>query len=143
MKGSASAPPAPPPSERGSDDLIAGAFSGTVARMLTAPLDVLKIRSQLHFHGKPPSMLASLRSIVKEEGLLALWKGNLSATYLWVTYGMAQFFLYGVFKAWGEAAALSLDAAAADKQSSSRLLRPITLFMAGAAAGIVRTPSHT
>jgi Mitochondrial carrier protein len=69
------------------DDILAGAFSGTVSRMITAPLDVLKIRAQLHFNGKTPSMMSSLRSIVKEEGVFALWNGNLSATYLWITYG--------------------------------------------------------
>lgn len=120
-----------------SDELIAGAFSGTVSRLVTAPLDVLKIRSQLHFQGKPPGLFASFSSIVREEGFFALWKGNISAIILWVTYGMSQFYLYRVFKTWGEESHKNVG----DKHSRNAFLRTSTLFLAGAAAAMVGNPS--
>ena len=36
------------------DDMIAGAVAGAMARMITAPLDVLKIRFQLQFASWKP-----------------------------------------------------------------------------------------
>lgn len=122
--------PSPP-----SDELIAGAFSGTVSRLVTAPLDVLKIRSQLHFQGKPPSLFASMSKIVQEEGFFALWKGNISAIILWVTYGMSQFYMYRIFKSWGEDAQQTVDHE--KHPSRSAFLKTGTLFLAGAAAAMV------
>ena len=82
-----------------SDDLIAGAISGVAARMISAPFDVLKIRSQLKVDSKMTnsalSVIQSFNEIIKTEGFLALWKGNLSATYLWITYALVQFTTYG------------------------------------------------
>jgi solute carrier family 25 thiamine pyrophosphate transporter 19 len=121
-----------------SDDVLAGAFSGTVARMLTAPLDVLKIRSQLHFQGTSPTVLSSLGNIIKEEGVFALWKGNLSATLLWITYGMSQFYLYGIFKSWGEARSKNIDSET-PYPSNSSFKKTLTLFLAGATAGMGAT----
>ncbi len=81
-----------------SDDALAGAFSGFISRLTTAPFDVVKIRQQLATHGNP-SVLAPItpifRQIIREEGVLALWKGNISATYLWVGYSAIQFGMYG------------------------------------------------
>ncbi|RUS12706.1 mitochondrial carrier domain-containing protein [Endogone sp. FLAS-F59071] len=39
-------------------------------------------------------MLQGMRLIVREEGITGLWKGNLSAEYLYLTYGAAQFYAY-------------------------------------------------
>lgn len=119
-------------------DIIAGAMAGTVARMLTAPLDVLKIRAQLHFGEAAPSAITTVRSIIKEEGVFALWKGNVAATYLWISYGMAQFFLYGTFKAWGEKSLHTLNKSQ-DSSKKTAVLKNLTLFLAGAAAGMVST----
>lgn len=84
------------------DDAIAGSLSGFMARCLTAPFDVLKIRLQLQFNSKIlhnkskyVSMIQGFSTIIKEEGILSLWKGNLSASYLWVSYSMVQFVSYG------------------------------------------------
>jgi solute carrier family 25 thiamine pyrophosphate transporter 19 len=80
-----------------SDDVFAGAFAGVVARTVSAPFDVLKIRSQLQSGpgAEPLGVLGSFRRIINNEGFFALWKGNLSATYLWVSYAMVQFSVYG------------------------------------------------
>lgn len=82
------------------DNVLAGAFAGIVARMLTAPFDVLKIRFQLSTLGfaRSTSLLSAVQSIVKEEGITALWKGNVPALFLWVSYSMVQFATYGWLK---------------------------------------------
>ncbi len=91
------------------DEIIAGSFAGAVARLFTAPFDVIKIRKQLEFNpillksGQRPKVFQGLAEIIKQEGVLSLWKGNLSATYLWVTYGMFQFTSYSALKQAGEA----------------------------------------
>eukprot|EP01036_Dinobryon_divergens_P031471 gene31471-40871_t len=86
---------------------MAGAFAGAVARLISAPFDVLKIRFQMqyipveglsHTNAKYSSIFQALRLIVKEEGWFALWKGNLSATYLWISYAIVQFSVYGFLK---------------------------------------------
>ena len=58
----------PPTTTR--DEMLAGAFAGAVARLLTAPFDVLKIRFQLQSstEKKYLNVWQSLRSIAKEEG---------------------------------------------------------------------------
>ena len=85
---------------------MAGAGAGAGARLLTAPLDLLKIRRQLSSvpgahasssatNGGVGDMLTSLTHIVRTEGgVRSLFRGNLPATYLWVTYAAVQFSLY-------------------------------------------------
>ncbi|KAJ3186433.1 mitochondrial thiamine pyrophosphate transporter [Irineochytrium annulatum] len=89
---------------------LAGATAGVVSRFVIAPLDVVKIRFQMQttsrklFQGQgvamsepPPKytgIMQAARLIVKEEGLRGLWKGNLSAEYLYLAYGAVQFFIY-------------------------------------------------
>ena len=60
-----------------SDDVIAGAITGVVARIITAPFDVLKIRFQLQkietgVNGidgtKYRSMIQAFSTIIREEG---------------------------------------------------------------------------
>lgn len=85
---------------------LAGAFSGFVTRLVTGPLDTLKIRNQLHWqHGKDPnpSLLTLVRGIVAEEGVLALWKGTVPGMCLWMSYSFVQF---GVFDALQSSTAL-------------------------------------
>ncbi len=43
-------------------------------------------------------MTQSIRSIVQEEGILGLWKGNIPGLCLWGTYSLFQFASYGVYK---------------------------------------------
>ncbi|KAG0130956.1 mitochondrial carrier domain-containing protein [Tuber indicum] len=95
--------------------MIAGAFSGLVSRFVIAPLDVIKIRLQLQpiptftptIQTTTPSALASapppplyrgilptLLRILREETITGLWKGNIPAELLYITYGAAQFLTY-------------------------------------------------
>lgn len=91
--------------------VIAGGIAGLVSRFCIAPLDVVKIRLQLQIHSlsDPPSSrhhvvstgspiykgtLSTMSSIIRQEGLTALWKGNISAELLYVCYGAVQFTVY-------------------------------------------------
>jgi len=100
-------------------DLVAGAAAGLGARGITAPLDLLKIRRQLQPSSSATStastatgnrsvaaatsfvngewnIFTQLQSIAKKEGGVgALFRGNIAASYLWMGYSVAQFWLYG------------------------------------------------
>lgn len=128
-----------------SDDVIAGGMAGLVARMLTAPFDVLKIRYQLNTNNiaASESLWKAMRMIVHDEGITALWKGNVPALCLWVSYAMAQFALYDILKAAvhaDETASTSRkpEVAQHSHQSSSGR-RAIYLFIAGAIASSTAT----
>ena len=97
-------------------NIAAGAAAGAGSRFLTAPLDLLKIRRQLHtsssytgFTGtlkisSPKSVAESIKNmnvfsnmsqIMKNEGgVKGLFRGNVAATYLWIGYAAVQFSLY-------------------------------------------------
>lgn len=83
-----------------SEDAIAGSISGFISRTLTSPLDVIKIRFQLqcNLNKKYYSVIQSIQSIINEEGVMALWKGNIPGIYLWVSYSLFQFSSYGFLK---------------------------------------------
>ncbi|EPS38541.1 hypothetical protein H072_7701 [Dactylellina haptotyla CBS 200.50] len=101
--------------------IIAGAVAGVISRFCIAPLDVVKIRLQLQpqllastvgYHGGSGTVAlagggagaamgtvyrgiyGTMRTIVREEGVTALWKGNIPAELLYLTYGAAQFYAY-------------------------------------------------
>lgn len=140
--------------EKSSDDAIAGAFAGLVSRLITAPLDVLKIRFQLQFgvDKKYTSTLQAFKRVVQEEGIMSLWKGNLAATYLWITYGVIQFGCYGIFKSFTESIPnpfTALDTSMNDNLfnkledkrlgSKGHVWKAFMLFLAGAGAGMAAT----
>jgi len=80
-----------------------------------APLDVIKIRLQLQIHSlsDPFSVrnvqgpvykgtLGTLKQILREEGVTGLWKGNIPAELMYLTYGSAQFSAYTYISHWLE-----------------------------------------
>lgn len=75
-------------------DFLCGALAGMSARMMVAPLDVVKIRFQVqsvHSYGHQyRSVLSSLLSIARTEGPLALWKGNVPALLMVTPYAAIQ-----------------------------------------------------
>ncbi|RIA98428.1 mitochondrial carrier domain-containing protein [Glomus cerebriforme] len=89
---------------------ICGAVAGMVSRFVASPLDVVKIRLQLqpgrpisplslrhqsiHVAKKYNGMFHAIKLIVREEGIRGLWNGNLSAEYLYLSYGAVQFLTY-------------------------------------------------
>ncbi|GAO52780.1 mitochondrial carrier [Saitoella complicata NRRL Y-17804] len=83
---------------------VAGGVAGLTSRFVIAPLDVVKIRLQLQTHAATgvaseagPSyrgITHALRTILREEGISGLWKGNIPAEMLYLTYGAVQFLTY-------------------------------------------------
>ena len=82
----------------------AGFMSGLVARVIVAPLDVLKVRMQVEtathqgvgIRGRrgrvrPSAMLRMAQKISRREGARALWKGTLPGVLLWAPYTSIQF----------------------------------------------------
>jgi solute carrier family 25 thiamine pyrophosphate transporter 19 len=89
-------------------DILAGGISGGLTRMLIAPLDVIKIRFQvqtrpnLSGNGATTSyyysgLWDSIKTILKQEGFVAFWNGNLLAELLYIGYVGAQFGSYAFF----------------------------------------------
>lgn len=73
---------------------VAGAAAGAGARLVVAPLDLLRIRMQLQSDGCS-NMFELVKEIRHTEGgFQSLFRGNLSATYLWVAYSAVQFGVY-------------------------------------------------
>jgi len=86
--------------------VTAGAIAGLVSRFVVAPLDVVKIRLQLQPYSLSDPLaplryapahrgtVATLRHILKHEGITGLWKGNVPAEIMYIFYGAAQFTAY-------------------------------------------------
>jgi len=90
-------------------NLLAGGFSGGLARLFVAPLDVVKIRFQVqidpkvlnakyrpNYHYK--SIYNAFSTIFKQEGLIGLWHGNLLAEIMWISFAAIQFTSFSFYK---------------------------------------------
>ncbi|KAI0555180.1 mitochondrial dicarboxylate carrier protein [Xylaria curta] len=123
--------------------VTAGATAGLISRFVIAPLDVVKIRLQLQSHslsdplshqnlrGSPvyKGTIRTLRHIVKHEGITGLWKGNVPAELMYVSYSAIQFTAYRsmtmlLHRLFGE---------------QNRLPQAAESFISGAAAGATAT----
>lgn len=121
---------------------ISWAHALTRRRFVVAPLDVVKIRLQLQTHslsdplsqrdlkGSPiyKGTLPTIKHILREEGLTGLWKGNIPAELMYITYGAIQFTTY-------RSVASALQTGFGDQ----RLPAAAESFIAGASAGAVAT----
>ncbi|CAK9438252.1 uncharacterized protein LODBEIA_P24950 [Lodderomyces beijingensis] len=123
--------------KRGSDvsayeALLAGSISGGVARAITAPLDVVKIRLQLQSktfkHRK--TIATVVKDLLREEGVIALWKGNVPAEILYIVYGGVQFTSYSI---------LSKNISRVEDSYGVRLSSASHSLMAGIGAGVAST----
>lgn len=93
-------------------DLLAGGFAGGVARMFVAPLDVIKIRFQVmgdsvtipsgenmpKVSKEYRSLGHAAREITAQEGVRALWKGNIPALVMIIPYVGIQFSCYQYYQ---------------------------------------------
>ncbi|KAJ1956520.1 mitochondrial thiamine pyrophosphate transporter [Dipsacomyces acuminosporus] len=113
------------------ENAFCGATAGVVSRAVVAPFDVIKITLQLETRRRSYSLLrgdgvlSCAKRILRKEGIRGLFKGNLSAEYLYLTYGAAQFLAFGAI----ENALLCTDVVPKKARS----------FVAGALAGAIAT----
>ncbi|KAJ2878242.1 mitochondrial thiamine pyrophosphate transporter, partial [Coemansia asiatica] len=118
------------------ENVICGATAGLISRALVAPFDVVKITLQLETQKRSfiphpltartqTGIIACASRIVRKEGIRGLFKGNLSAEYLYLTYGGAQFLIFG-----------SVEGALKNVQKLPRRARS---FVSGALAGALAT----
>ena len=109
------------------------------SRFCIAPLDVLKIRLQLHYHSlvdpvsntlRPAGVVSVARDIFKHEGITGFWKGNIPAEGLYLSYGAVQFLAY-------RSATQAIETFAEDR--NTRVPGTAKSFLAGAVAGMAAT----
>ncbi|KAJ2834441.1 mitochondrial thiamine pyrophosphate transporter [Coemansia furcata] len=114
------------------ESAFCGATAGVVSRAIVAPFDVVKITLQLQTQQRSyaflrptnDGMLACGRRILRKEGVRGLFKGNLSAEYLYLTYGAAQFLVFDTIES-------ALRQTSLPKRARS--------FIGGALAGAIAT----
>ncbi|CAH1777300.1 unnamed protein product [Owenia fusiformis] len=108
-----------------SQSFICGAFAGVSSRTLTAPLDVVKILSQVGTLTTKRGFLRTFPNLYKQEGLGAFWKGNLVGCLRLLPYSAIQF-----------AAFQKIKLLLANDQGR---LSPFSAMIAGSSAGIIAT----
>lgn len=86
------------------ESIVCGGAAGLISRFVISPLDVVKIRLQLQTtskvtgeHKLGTGIAKNMADIVKNEGIRALWKGNIPAEMMYVFYGAVQFTAYKGF----------------------------------------------
>lgn len=146
--------------------VTAGATAGLISRFVIAPLDVVKIRLQLQTHSFrrptttttatttatsttanfPPAVLhkgtlRTLRHIVETEGVRALWKGNVPAELMYVSYAAVQFTMYRHTSVLLQSMSTAGDTTTTTKQrrGGGGLPKAAVSFIAGATAGATAT----
>lgn len=113
---------------------LAGAIAGASARVCVAPLDVVKIRLQVQLEagaaGKYRGLTHAVSTILREEGVRAMWAGTTPALLLWVPYTAIQFTVLNAFK----------DAADEWERARPGSTRGVPMnFIGGAVAGSAAT----
>jgi Mitochondrial carrier protein len=118
--------------------VVAGGTAGFASRMVTAPLDLIRIRRQLTVTYPSESLWASWRKIVQTEGgIPALYRGNMAAIYLWIGYAAVQFSVYNSTKdVLRSYPLLSSNSPSSASDTSNSVL---VSFFSGAIAGICAT----
>ncbi|KAI5958234.1 TPC1 [Candida theae] len=112
--------------------LFAGSVAGGISRAITAPLDTIKIRLQLETHSfsQRQSIATIVRSLLKNEGVVALWKGNVPAEIMYILYGGVQFASYST---------LSTNLAQLEQHYRFSLSPAMHSLVVGSGAGLAST----
>lgn len=71
-----------------------GMIAGLLTRFVIEPFDLVKIRMQLNESSVASTIPSTIRTVYRNEGLLAFWKGNVFGTLLYASYTGVQFFAY-------------------------------------------------
>ncbi|CAK9158800.1 unnamed protein product [Ilex paraguariensis] len=123
----------------------AGAFAGAVSRIVTSPLDVIKIRFQVQLEptsswallrndvygvSKYTGMVQATKDIFREEGLRGFWRGNVPALLMVMPYTSIQFTVLHKLKTF---------AAGSSKAEDHIHLSPYLSYISGALAGCAAT----
>ncbi|KAG6726488.1 hypothetical protein I3843_02G070800 [Carya illinoinensis] len=123
----------------------AGAISGGIQRMVTSPLDVIKIRFQVQLEptsswamfpsnwsgtSKYTGMFQATKAILREEGLAGFWRGNVPALLMVMPYNAIQFTVQHKLKTF---------AAGSSKTEDHIRLSPYLSFVSGSLAGCAAT----
>ncbi|KAJ2849909.1 mitochondrial thiamine pyrophosphate transporter [Coemansia brasiliensis] len=111
------------------ENALCGATAGLVSRAIVSPFDVVKITLQLETARsakvlRTGSVLSCAHRIMQTEGVRGFFKGNLSAEYLYLTYGATQFLVFG-----------AIESALRQTQAPKR----VRSFVGGALAGAIAT----
>ena len=154
---------------KGWEEAFAGAVSGAVSRVVVAPLDVIKIRFQVqreaitsHVRSAASSTAAAggsrrvghyrgigqaMACVIREEGVVGLWRGTVPGLLLTVPYTAVQFFALDRFKR-ATAHLNHPTSSDANKGAGSRGGGPLRLlaanpqtlsFVGGSVAGVAAT----
>ncbi|KAI7857916.1 mitochondrial carrier domain-containing protein [Circinella umbellata] len=129
-----------------------GATAGVVSRFFTAPFDVVKIRMQLQPHRtqfqlkhadpktiKYTRIIPALKTILREEGIRGLYKGNLAAEYLYLLYNAVEFCAYREIELFIEKLVNYLGWNIMDEDSQNQIPTAAKTFTSGMLAGSAAT----
>mmetsp|Transcript_25747 Transcript_25747/g.28845 ORF Transcript_25747/g.28845 Transcript_25747/m.28845 type:complete len:411 (+) Transcript_25747:134-1366(+) len=123
-------------------NIIAGGFAGMIAKSIVAPFDRIKILYQVSSAEFQITNLPKIaKRIVKEEGLSALWKGNIATLIRVFPYSGIQFMVFDRCKTFvlreQERHYLQEKAIRPGTQRPKWGLSPLESLFAGMAAGVV------
>lgn len=125
-------------------DAMSGAIAGGISRTVTSPLDVIKIRFQVQLEptvrllspggvygvSKYTGVFQATRDILREEGMLGLWRGNVPALLMVMPYTAIQFAVLHKFKSF---------VAGSSKAEDHARLSPYLSYVSGGLAGSAAT----
>nr|ABK25070.1 unknown [Picea sitchensis] len=125
-------------------DALAGAKAGGISRTVTSPLDVIKIRFQVQLEptvrllspggvlgvSKYTGIFQATKDILREEGMLGLWRGNVPALLMVMPYTAIQFSVLHKFKTF---------VAGSGKAEDHARLSPYLSYVSGGLAGSAAT----
>jgi solute carrier family 25 (mitochondrial uncoupling protein), member 27 len=77
---------------------VFGMFSGALGQAAAVPADLVKIRLQSCTLKKKPGMLATFQQIIRQEGILGLWRGSTPAIQRAALVNLGELTTYDVAK---------------------------------------------